>query len=56
MMEINPSQRGSSTLMEIELAAALRVPAAVTKKFTSRNKELVMKKSALKMTEALVVF
>ena len=42
--------------MKIELAAALRVPAAVTKKFALRNKELVMKKSALKMTKALVIF
>ena len=41
--------------MEIELDAASRVPAAVTKKFTSRNNELVMKKSALKMTKALVI-
>ena len=41
--------------MEIESVAALRVPTAVTKKFALRNKELVMKKSALKMTETLVV-
>ena len=41
--------------MEIESAAALKVPAVVMKKFAMRRKELVMKKSTLKMTEALVV-
>ena len=43
MMVMKPYGQDSSTQMVIESAAALRVPAAMMKKFASRNKELVMR-------------